>query len=118
MAVRNLENPLPHIVEAKDAALKIFTLQRELLLLDTELKAKERFQKVALLAASLVSLMVGLIFALFWCTIALRDRGWSAGSLAIITLLFFAATALVLVLFASRVGKGTAHETRKTDHAA
>jgi hypothetical protein len=96
-ASKYLENPLPHLQEARSSASRIIELEKKLLSHRAELAAFRQIKKIALAVTGAVFAFMTLIFGFGWCSVALHEAGWSAGALAITSFIFFS---LVTGIFA------------------
>jgi fatty acid desaturase len=98
-ALKHLENPLPHLDEARKAALRIVELEKKLLTHEAELAAFRQVKKIALATAGAVFAFMALLFGFGWSSIALNQDGLSAGMLAIISFIFFSLVAGIFIHF-------------------
>jgi hypothetical protein len=99
-----MKNPLPHLREATDAASKIAYLQRDLYVLNAELQAIRQARRVGFGIAGVIFLNIMLTLTLFWGSQALHEAGWSAGILAITSLVLFGLLSGASLLTALRLG--------------
>jgi fatty acid desaturase len=96
-ASKHLENPLPHLQEARKSASRIVELQKKLLSHRAELAAFRQMKKIALAITGAVFAVMALLFGFGWASVALNQAGWSAGALAVISFIFFSLIAGIFV---------------------
>lgn len=97
-----VKNPIPSFLEATDAAAKVIRLQRDLFLLDQELKTIRQIRRTLWLGLSVILMHLFLTFVFYWLGMALHEIGWSSISLAGISGLFFGVLILLAVLASIR----------------
>jgi hypothetical protein len=84
-----LENPVPYLQEAQEAATRIVSLQRELVTLKAEQTAVHQAKRIAWGSAAAACGFFALFFAFGWLGIALHERGMSSFWLAGAYFVFF-----------------------------
>ncbi len=100
-----LENPLPQIAEAADAATKIASLQMKLFMLNQEVKAMRQLKRAVWIGVGLLLFNLLITLTAYWVEMDLYERGWSALSLAWMSLFIFGLLAALTALIAIRVGE-------------
>lgn len=97
-----MNNPLPHLSEATQAAARIINIGRDLAVLNAELKAAHQIKRAFWIAATVCFTLLFLFFPTLWLTIELHERGFSGLTLAALTASLFAFLTLVCGLFTRR----------------
>jgi hypothetical protein len=87
---RVIENPLPHIQEARGAANRIVSLQRELFTLKAEHLAIAQAKRIGYAIAAILSAFLGILFFFGWFDYFLHEKGVNALWLALGMLVLFA----------------------------
>lgn len=88
-----IENPIPHLKEARGAATRIVSLQRELLTLKAEHLAKTQAKRAGFGIGAGVAAFFALFFFLGWFSFFLHERGVASAWLAVGMLLLFGSLA-------------------------
>ncbi|MGZ3698163.1 MAG: phage holin family protein, partial [Bdellovibrionota bacterium] len=94
----------PHLSEARDAATRIIRLQRDLILLRTEMSATRNAKRGALLGGALFFAALSFTFLIFWITVGFHDRGWSPFWIALGSAIVLAVPAAGFALWSAKVG--------------
>jgi hypothetical protein len=87
---RVLENPLPHIQEARGAANRIVSLQREIFTLKAEHLAIAQAKRIGYAITAILAAFLGILFFFGWFGYFLHQKGVSALGLALGMLALFA----------------------------
>jgi hypothetical protein len=102
--LRELEDPRPHLSEAKDALGKILAVQKDLFLLDIEIRTMNQLKRLAYGVAAVLFLTLTLGMGFGWASWALHQRGWSPWILSLASLAIFGGLSLLFVNLAKNVG--------------
>jgi sterol desaturase/sphingolipid hydroxylase (fatty acid hydroxylase superfamily) len=94
-ASKYLENPLPHLQEARRSASRILQLQKQLLGTRAELAAIHQAKRIRLGIGAVVFAVMALLFVFGWISVALHEAGWGAVTIAFSFLIFFGLIAAV-----------------------
>jgi len=108
------DNPLLDIpfnlMEASDAAAKIISLQKDLFVLNQEIKTLRQIKRSLYLIASLICLVTLLILTFYWIGEGLHENGFSPFTLALLSALFFG---LLIGVFLSLARQKPSQKTNK-----
>jgi apolipoprotein N-acyltransferase len=99
-----LENPVPYLHEAHEAASRVLQLQGELLTLKAEHAAMKQGKRIAYGGAAGFSAILAIGFCFAWVTISLHESGVHSNFLAVISFVFFAVLSAALALLATKKG--------------
>jgi hypothetical protein len=102
--LRALEDPRPHLNEAKDSLERMVSLQRDLFLLDVELRTLDQIKRFAYGIAAILSLELMFALGLGWISWGLYQRGWSPWVLSLCSFLVFGGVTFVFARLARDVG--------------
>lgn len=109
-----LESPFPPIAEATDAFAKIISIQKDLLILNAELKAWREFKRVMYGIGAILTLNLTLVLTFYWITIVLYQNGLPAWLLALLSFALFGFSTAILGLRAIRLGRKREQENDLT----
>jgi apolipoprotein N-acyltransferase len=96
--------------EATRSISRIAILQRDLYVLNAELKALTHAKRIAYMIGGLIFLQIAFGLGLLWIGVSLYLSGFSAGAVAFLSFAFAAALAAVFFFAAIRLGKNNEGE--------
>ncbi|MFL5814179.1 MAG: hypothetical protein ACJ763_11430 [Bdellovibrionia bacterium] len=91
--------------EATRSISRIAILQRDLYVLNAELKAIVQAKRIACAVAGLIFLQLAIGLGLLWVGVILYRSGFSAGSVALLSFLVPGAAAALFFYLADQIGK-------------
>ncbi|MCM2321887.1 MAG: hypothetical protein NDJ90_01350 [Oligoflexia bacterium] len=104
-----LKNPLPPLGGAAASLKKIIRLQRDLAVLDLEMRTLRQARRLAWGGAALTLAVLGVFHGFFWLFQWLQSSGWSPGALAALAFIGFGLPAAALGGWALRPSGATPH---------
>jgi len=102
---KKIENPLPFLADAAQAAESYLNARRKHLVISTELRAKREAKRVALGTGALTLGHLTLLMFFFWMSAAVYQAGVPAWIVAVICLAFFGTLTAGLGVMAKRTGR-------------
>jgi hypothetical protein len=114
MKTRKIENPIPFLTEAADAARTYLSVRREHLVLSAEIRAKLEAKRALYGVLALVFAVITLLLFFFWITNEIHEAGVPSWGVALITLAFLGAVAGVFAYLAKETGRADSRSLRST----
>ncbi len=113
-------SPFRALAEVKDAAFRMLALQRDLFLLNTEIRAVQEIKQTSYGVASLFMLRTLVFLSLFWVAMGLREAGWPWWLIIIATVVVLGGASGILAWLAWLSGKSKheAHPSHQRNKAA
>lgn len=111
-----LEDPIPSLLTATDAATKIISLERDLFVLKQELKTVNQIKRAILAGAALILLNLLLTLTFYWIEMGLHESGWSSFAVAVLSFVFFGLGVGLCLLSIFRIGNSHEHSPIRGSH--
>src|SRR5262245_27866287 len=97
-----IENPIPFLTEAAEAATAYLARKREHVMLVAEIRAKQEAKRAAYGAAAAISALFALLLFTAWITIELHEAGVASWIIAVLSLLTIGSLSAILTRIAAR----------------
>jgi hypothetical protein len=100
--LKYIENPIPHIQAAQEAASRVIDLERQLLTLKAENAAIHQAKRISFGVTAGVFAIFAFLFCFGWLSVALHEGGMPPTSLALLSFLLFGILSACFGLLAMR----------------